>query len=96
MASMEINGAVTNEMLKRAFDFYDEVTILNHLQNKNGVITFKDLSRVFGTFSSEKIIKDFMQEADIDGDGQITFNEFKEVMLRLKKKTSKVKYSWSL
>jgi len=31
MASMEINGAVTNEMLKRAFDFYDEVTILNHL-----------------------------------------------------------------
>ena len=60
------------------------------------MITFKDLSRVFGTFSSEKIIKDFMQEADIDGDGQITFNEFKEVMLRLKKKTSKVKYSWSL
>lgn len=25
MASIEINRAVTDEMLKRAFDFYDEV-----------------------------------------------------------------------
>jgi Ca2+-binding EF-hand superfamily protein len=37
-----------------------------------------------------------MKEADIDGDGQITFNEFKEVMLEFKKKTGKIKYSWSL
>lgn len=37
-----------------------------------------------------------MQEADINGDGKITFNEFREVMLKFKATTGKIKYSWSL
>lgn len=54
------------------------------------------MSRVFGNFCNEQTIKNFMLEADIDGDGKISFPEFKQVMLGFKKTTEKFKYSWSL
>lgn len=37
-----------------------------------------------------------MLEADVDGDGKITFNEFRDVMIGFKKTTGKIKSSWSL
>ena len=65
------------------------------LQNKNGVITFKDLRRVFGTFCGDNEINNLMLEADINGDGEITFAEFKQLMTNFKT-TKKIKSLWSM
>lgn len=51
---------------------------------------------MFGTFCSEKEIESLMAEVDKSGNGKITFNDFKDIMVNFKKATSKIKACWSL
>lgn len=61
--------------MKQAFDVFDI--------NKNGFITFQELKAVLGHNLSdidENIWHEIIEEADLDGDKQISFDEFKNMM----------------
>eukprot|EP00831_Metopus_contortus_P029604 TRINITY_DN24341_c0_g1_i1.p2 TRINITY_DN24341_c0_g1~~TRINITY_DN24341_c0_g1_i1.p2 ORF type:complete len:127 (-),score=28.15 TRINITY_DN24341_c0_g1_i1:110-460(-) len=88
MANLGYKNILAEEKLKQAFDFYDE--------NKNGVITLNELKRVFGSFCSEEQILALMAEADTNGDNEITFEEFKEMMTGLRAATHSLKLMWSM
>ncbi|MDR3547075.1 MAG: EF-hand domain-containing protein [Candidatus Pacebacteria bacterium] len=60
------------------------------------MITIEELRRVFGSFSTDKEIVKMMHEVDENGDGKITFPEFKAIMAKFKASDSnKIAGLWS-
>ena len=71
---------ITNENLETSFKLYDI--------NKRGKINAKELGMVLGQGDenlSENVWQKLIDEADIDKDGEINFNDFKTIMEQLKK-----------
>lgn len=78
----------TEEILRKAFEFYDE--------DKNGYITKEELHKVFGSNCNDEQLNDIMKEADLNGDNEISFAEFKKMMNFIKLKAHNIKFSWSI
>ncbi len=54
-----------------------------------------ELRRVFGSFCTEKEISEMLKEADLNGDGEIDFPEFKNIMIKFQRNSDKIKGLWS-
>ena len=65
------------KFLEMTFDFLDK--------NKNGEISVEELKEVFGVGSGEdeKTLIDLMKSIDTDFDGQISFEEFYNMMIKI-------------
>ena len=62
--------------------------------DKNGTISKQELRAVFetGEAQDEQLWTDIFKEVDTDGDGTITFEEFKKAMDSVAKSESHLKY----
>ena len=65
---------MTEEILKFSFKFFDK--------DGNGEITESELEGIFGKRNSDKLEK-LVEEVDTDKNGKITFNEFKQMMVKI-------------
>ncbi len=75
-ASMDKAHVCTEEMAKLTFDHFDV--------QKDGFITTLDLIQAFkrGTkMYSDEVIKQILEEVDLNKDGKISFAEFREILL---------------
>ena len=65
--------------LKAAFDMFD--------RNQDGTISFEEVREILGggqaNEGTDDVYKQMIQEMDIDGDGQISFEEFEKVMTQM-------------
>lgn len=68
-ASLEAQGRIEERRVKEAFDVLDV--------DNTGFISAANLRKIVGENCSDKIIDEIVQSADIDGDGQISYDEFK-------------------
>ena len=68
-ASLEAQGRIEERRVKEAFDVLDV--------DNTGFISAADLKQIVGANCSDKIIDEIVRGADIDGDGQISYDEFK-------------------
>lgn len=75
MAHMQLKDIISNERLQTAFDSFD--------LDQNGQITKDELQEVLaGTSVNDPRVWDILiSEADTNHDGQISFSEFKQMML---------------
>ena len=66
------------EKLKAAFDIYDK--------DGNGTIELDEMKEVLGVGAKicETVWKEMIDEIDENKDGVVSFDEFKEMMLKLK------------
>ncbi|CAD8124701.1 unnamed protein product [Paramecium sonneborni] len=79
IASMDRKKAVQLEKLKEAFQIFDK--------DGNGFISELEIKEVLGpslTGIDEKYWLDMIKEIDRNGDGQISFEEFCEMMMKIK------------
>jgi len=67
-ATLEAHGRIVEEKLADAFDRMDV--------DDTGFISMQNLRDFLGTDSTEDKVQKLMAEADLDGDGKITFEEF--------------------
>ncbi len=77
VATINKNQLLSDEKLKQAFDLFD--------RDGGGSISSSEIKEVLGigkTFD-EKIWDEIISEVDIDGDGEISYNEFKIMMGKL-------------
>jgi calcium-dependent protein kinase len=88
IANMNPNLLDNDQILKKAFDFYDD--------DKNGYITCEELQKVFGTLCTEEQLNDMIKEVDLNGDKKISFGEFKKMMDYMKTAAPKFRTSWSI
>jgi len=71
-ATLTRNLYIRDENIRMAFDFFD--------MDKTGFISASNLTKIFG---SDKHAREVIGEAgDVDGDSQISFEEFKAMMMR--------------
>ena len=82
LASSKRNELLNEPRLKQAFDYFDK--------DKSGTISLDELKSVLGETglqSNEEldqgVWEDILAEADENGDGEIDFQEFKNMMNRL-------------
>ncbi len=76
----EKQKVLQDDNIKKAFETLDI--------DKDGSLTIGELQQAFQSDGSEKSIefwKDFIKEADKDGNEEISFEEFKDAMLTLLK-----------
>lgn len=74
-ACIQRDTLLRDDYLKLAFDFFDK--------DSSGLITTSEIKEVFSggnTQINDKTIQNLINEADVDGDGQISFEEFKKMM----------------
>jgi calcium-dependent protein kinase len=78
-ASIDKEILVTDEILKFAFNFFDK--------DNSGQITLYELKEIFCINQdkeiSEEVMKKIVEEIDTDGNLQISFEEFKEMMQKI-------------
>eukprot|EP00555_Chaetoceros_dichaeta_P010203 CAMPEP_0198269540 /NCGR_PEP_ID=MMETSP1447-20131203/41710_1 /TAXON_ID=420782 /ORGANISM="Chaetoceros dichaeta, Strain CCMP1751" /LENGTH=126 /DNA_ID=CAMNT_0043961173 /DNA_START=44 /DNA_END=424 /DNA_ORIENTATION=- len=67
-ATLEAHGRIVEETLADAFDRMDS--------DDTGFISVQNLRDFLGKDSSEEKVIKLMKEADLDGDGRISFEEF--------------------
>eukprot|EP00826_Nyctotherus_ovalis_P034675 TRINITY_DN2909_c0_g1_i5.p1 TRINITY_DN2909_c0_g1~~TRINITY_DN2909_c0_g1_i5.p1 ORF type:complete len:120 (-),score=33.59 TRINITY_DN2909_c0_g1_i5:184-543(-) len=72
VANFQKNNVISLQMLKQAFDFFDE--------DGNGQICTAEIKRVFSACAEDNIILSIIREADLNNDGQISFEEFVEAV----------------
>ena len=65
---------MTEEILRFSFNFFDK--------DGNGEITEVELEEIFGHRNSDKLGK-LVEEVDMDKNGRITFEEFKNMMVKI-------------
>ena len=70
-ATLQAHGRITEERLAEAFDRIDS--------DDSGVISKQNLRELLGTDYSDKKIDEMLKEVDINNDGGITFDEFREI-----------------
>ena len=73
-AAIDKKIILTDEYLKESFDFFDK--------NKKGIINIDDLVVVFKKFPGFSIeeFNEMFNEFDVDGNGEINFEEYKGIM----------------
>lgn len=79
LMTMKMSEKDSNDEILKAFRLFDD--------DDTGTISFKNLKRVakeLGENLTDEELKEMIDEADIDGDGEVTQDEF----LRIMKKTS--------
>ena len=54
-----------------------------------------ELKTIFGSFCSEADLKQIMSEVDSNGDGEISFEEFKNMMCEFKTTNYQLHTQWS-
>ncbi|XP_073134384.1 uncharacterized protein [Henckelia pumila] len=59
--------------LREAFNLFDK--------DKNGYISADELQQVIGDALTDEEIVEIIQEADLDGDGQVNYEEFVKIMM---------------
>lgn len=77
LMSKKLKDGDTDEELREAFQFFDK--------DKNGVIDAKELRIVMNNLGenlTDDEIEEMIKEADINGDGQIDFEEFCRIMTK--------------
>jgi calcium-dependent protein kinase len=76
-ASMNKEKLLSENNLQSAFDMFDK--------DKNGMITIKELRNVLGRDGniSENVWKQIILEIDSNGDGEVSYKEFKDMMLKI-------------
>ena len=78
-ASINKEIFVADEILQFAFNFFDK--------DSSGSITFDELKAIFCVGQereiSEKVLKKILDEIDTDGNQQISYKEFKEMMQKI-------------
>jgi len=67
-ATLEAHGRIVEETLADAFDRMDS--------DDTGYISIQNLREFLGKDASDEKVAQLMKEADLDGDGKITFEEF--------------------
>lgn len=87
IANMSPRVLENEQVLRKAFDFYDD--------DKNGYITCEELRRVFGPWCSEEQLNDMIKEVVLNEDKRISFLDFKGMMNYIKT-TPKFRSSWSI
>ena len=77
VATINKNQLLSDEKLKQAFELFDI--------DGGGTISSSEIKEVLGIGKAfdEKIWDEIIGEADIDGDGEISFKEFKFMMVKL-------------
>ncbi len=78
VASINKYNILQEEKLREAFKLFD--------RDGSGEITAVEIKQILGAgkkFGSEKIFDDIIKEVDVNGDGVISFDEFKQMMQRL-------------
>ena len=74
-ASIDKEKLLTEKNLKIAFDLFD--------RDKNGMISCSELKYILGEYNGrvkESVWRNMINEIDLNGDGQICFEEFKTMM----------------
>lgn len=71
MATMNEQQLMSKEKLKQAFKMFDK--------DGSGTISKDEIKEALGS-SSEELVSKIVSEVDIDGDGEITFEEFEKMM----------------
>lgn len=69
------------EEILKAFQLFD--------LDKKGKISFanlKEVAKLLGENPGDDVLKEMIAEADEDGDGEVSFDEFKSVMLQMRGK----------
>ena len=90
--SIEKSRLLSEEMLKKAFNMFDIVSIACYnFQDGNGFITIEELKEVIPMSGDNHVDlwDEMMKEVDHDGDNQISFAEFKEMMTKFSNKNTK-------
>lgn len=77
VATINKNQLLSDEKLKQAFDLFD--------RDGGGTISSSEIKEVLGIGKNfdERIWDEIIQEVDIDGDGEISYVEFKSMMSKL-------------
>ena len=77
VATIDKNELLSDDNLREAFDFFDS--------DNSGTIDANEIGRVLGynLHKERKLWREVVSEVDTNGDGEIDFQEFKSVMMRL-------------
>ena len=75
MATMNEKDLITNEKLKAAFRLFDK--------DNSGTISPDEIRKALGIDSSDKHLNELIAEVDENGDGEIQFDEFCNMMRKL-------------
>jgi calcium-dependent protein kinase len=78
-ATCDVKSLLTEENLKIAFNFFDK--------DQSGKITVEELRNILELERSKDkgVMKKLIDDNDLDGDGQISFEEFKKMMMSINK-----------
>ena len=77
-ASLNKKSLLSEERLEAAFKIFDK--------DNNGFITVDEIRAVLGKgkkFEDESVWSDIIREVDINEDGEVSFKEFKKMMMQL-------------
>lgn len=88
VATINKYNVLSEEKMRNAFKVFDKVSVLVKylrlfLQDGSGSISAKEIKEVLGggrKFGSEHIWEEIIKEVDTDGNGEISFDEFKVMM----------------
>lgn len=77
MATINREQLLSKQRLDIAFKMFDK--------DGSGTLSIEEIKELFGATSgiSENVWRDMLKEADDNGDGNINFNEFKDMMTKL-------------
>ena len=78
MASINKYSILQEQKLKEAFKLFD--------RDGSGEITASEIKDILGSgkkLANESIFDDIIKEVDVNGDGVISFEEFKQMMQKL-------------
>ena len=77
VATINKRSVLSETKLRQAFDMFDK--------DSSGSISAEEIKSVLGVgkkAGKEDIWDDIVKEVDVDGDGEISFEEFKQMMLK--------------
>lgn len=77
VATLDKQNLLTDDKLRTAFNIFD--------RDGGGTISAKELKEVLGVGKNidEKVWNEIILEVDINGDGEVSFPEFKTMMLKI-------------
>ncbi len=84
-ATADKKNLMSKQRLKAAFQMFDKVFILhslNNFQNENGSISPLELKNILdkGKKLDDKVWEQMIREVDLNGDGEISYKEFEQIM----------------